>query len=238
MEEETKKKEEKKEQETWICPDCGETNTGRFCSNCGKKKPAEKPVAEVTKTEEKPAQKKGNMITQNWLLILIAFVLLTAIGLIANRNGGGTSSENQQTLIAPFGQQEQKVWTTLSSLDLCEIVAEFDMEIPDDPAEGYENVVYRAYTKQIIEVQYQNDEGTVGMAIRKGLGTSDDLSGDTTAYRKVEVLTIDGQDYTFKGDGTNISLVTWNDGTYAYCLACEVATQSQERAIELVQQIK
>lgn len=233
MAEETKKKQEK---ESWICPDCGETNTGKYCSNCGKKKP-EMPNPEQIKEEEKTAVKKGNVITKNWLVILIAFALLSLIGFVANRNSN-TSYSEKETLIAPFGQQETQVWTTLESLDLCEIVAEFDMEIPEDPAPGYENIVYRAYTKQIIEVQYQNDDGTVGMAIRKGLGTSNDLSGDSNSYRKVEVLTIDGQDYTFKGDGTNISLVTWNDGTYAYCLACEVATQSEERAIELVQQIK
>ena len=37
------KKETMAKKDTWICPKCGERNTGHFCANCG----TAKPVADV-----------------------------------------------------------------------------------------------------------------------------------------------------------------------------------------------
>jgi len=43
----------------WVCPECGKTCKGKFCANCGAKKPAEAPVYRCDKCGWEPADPKN-----------------------------------------------------------------------------------------------------------------------------------------------------------------------------------
>lgn len=56
MKEKAKEEAVKQEQKAgeWKCPNCGTMNTGRFCNECGTKKPEEEPAAEEKKDVIEP----------------------------------------------------------------------------------------------------------------------------------------------------------------------------------------
>lgn len=214
----------------WICPKCKTENEGKFCSNCACPRPIEK-------KQEKPKDNR-NFFQKNWIAIAVAFVLICVLGMVIPKIRGNSSSSSQ-ALIANFGQEPVKNWTELTSLTLCETVAEFNVEIPENITKEYDEASFNVLSKTGIQVIYKKESGEK-VAILKYLGSYDSITNlygiSTTGYQKVEVLTFGNQDYKFYGSDGKVEIVTWENEEYSYSVV--TSPMSQEEAEELVQEIK
>ena len=105
--------EQPKVEDSWVCPKCGATMTGKFCHKCGTKKPdgqvvaeakpvtAAAPAAAVSEpVEEEPKKSKKGLIiglsVGGGVLLLTGVIIGTVFGIkaLAGLNGGGTVKES------------------------------------------------------------------------------------------------------------------------------------------------
>lgn len=83
------------------------------------------------------------------------------------------------------------------------------------------------------EIQYTIDGSTV--SYRKSQG-SEDNSGVCETYEQERTETVNEQQYTLKGSGTECSLILWTDGNYSYSIYFEEAA-SKEQAETIIKEL-
>ncbi len=122
---------------------------------------------------------------------------------------------------ASMGMQIANPWRDFDSLEEAEADAGIEIELPDMYPD-FNNLIYRSIHGEMLEIIYQDAEGQEGFRIRKSRG-SEDISGDYTSYEHKKTLDIDGRSVETRGNGDEISVVTWGDlslnFSYAICVA-------------------
>ncbi|MBR3311892.1 MAG: DUF4367 domain-containing protein [Solobacterium sp.] len=181
-------------------------------------------------------KEKKSFISDNIFPILIAFAVVMGFMLISSR-GGGFLGGNQ--MIPSFGQEPVSVWTELPNEKQAEIIAGFEIELPESVCETHPNVKYLALSKTELEIQYSNNEGQIGMAVRKAGLKTKGIDFDTSgSFQKIETIDIDGVSVLFKGNDGLVEDVYWSDAEYQYAFNCKNAPVTQEEAERLVKGIK
>ena len=138
--------------------------------------------------------------------------------------------------------QEQNVdlpnpFVEVKTLEEASKIAGFALSVPET-YENYKKQVIQVIEKDMIEVIYLDEESDFeGLRIRKANGT-DDISGDYNEYKNVETIKVRDYEVTEKGDGENIFVAIWTDGTYSYAIGTDRAELNEEDVANLIQSIK
>ena len=115
-------------------------------------------------------------------------------------------------------------------------IAGFTLSVPAN-YEDYKKQTIQAIENDMIEVIYFNDTDSEGLRIRKAKGT-DDISGDYNEYKDVEIVKVGDFEIIEKGSEGNISVATWNDGTYSYAIDVAEASLTKDTIANLISNIK
>ena len=169
--------------------------------------------------------------------ILLMSVLCLAI--IACGKKEETKQETAETtnVIQKESTQIPNPFVEVKNLDEASKIAGFTLEVPET-YEDYKKQVIQAIENDMIEVIYLEEEsGYEGLRIRKAKGT-DDISGDYNEYRNVETVKVGDFEIIEKGSEGNISVATWNDGTYSYAIDVAEASLTKDTIANLVSNIK
>ena len=118
---------------------------------------------------------------------------------------------------SPFGQSQKQVWIDLENKLQAKGIAGFDLEVPEELEQTYTNVSYRAFSYQISEVTFHDDNGEDVIRIDKAKFCGKDiLTTDDNSYTNIQKVTIDGKDVKERGNGDKYSAISWVDGEYSY----------------------
>ena len=169
--------------------------------------------------------------------ILLMSVLCLAI--IACGKKEETKQETAETtnVIQKESTQIPNPFVEIKNLDEASKIAGFTLEVPET-YEDYKKQVIQAIENDMIEVIYLEEEsGYEGLRIRKAKGT-DDISGDYNEYKDVETVKVGDFEIIEKGSEGNISVATWNDGTYSYAIDVAEASLTKDTIANLVSNIK
>ncbi|MDO4847537.1 MAG: hypothetical protein Q3968_05350 [Clostridiaceae bacterium] len=113
------------------------------------------------------------------------------------------------------------------TLEDAEKAVGFDITVPSDIKQV---INYSVISGSILEIEFK------GGYLRKAKG-SEDISGDYNTYENSDTLNSGGKQYAIKGNGGKISLVTWADGGFTYCLSFENGADSND-VVKLLEGIK
>ena len=91
----------------------------------------------------------------------------------------------------------------------------YDFTVPDS-VDGCTDVAISVLeSEQLTEVQYT--AGNDRLCLRKA-PSSDDISGDYNQYAENSTVDVDGRSVTLQGNGGQVQLATWQDGSYSYSI--------------------
>lgn len=202
-------------------------------------------TAEEMKTEpagKRPENRNTNKYYQ-YLWMGAAFLAVLLIMLINFFKTGGSSTAKCQVVPqAAFGQSQAQGWTEMKGPADSKAIAGFELDVPDDPAKGYEEKVYRVFTKQIYEITYYNDADHTsdheGMRIVKGIMCGQPVYDINKTYPSQNIVTVDNKEVTEYGDGDMVSVATWTDGEYSYAVGCWNVPIDKKEMESLIPNIK
>lgn len=106
-------------------------------------------------------------------------------------------------------------WTDCATLADAAALTGYDFTVPDS-VDGCTDVAISVLeSEQLTEVQYT--AGNDRLCLRKAPG-SDDISGDYNQYAENSTVDVDGRSVTLQGNGGQVQLATWQDGSYSYSI--------------------
>ena len=171
---------------------------------------------EIMEEENEPSEKKpteGNFMKIILLLAMVFVVMYMVFGKGKNDDACIVVSQS------PFGQSQKQVWIDLENKLQAKGIAGFDLEVPEELEQTYTNVSYRAFSYQISEVTFHDDNGEDVIRIDKAKFCGKDiLTTDDNSYTNIQKVTIDGKDVrelTIKSLRSQIGLV--QQDVYLFC---------------------
>lgn len=101
---------------------------------------------------------------------------------------------------------------------LAEALAALDLQpgLPGTLPAGFEQSTVWVIDGSVLDVRYHS--GDKQMLFRAAQGTGD-VSGDYSSWEHTVIQTEGNTDYTLKGNGDTVSLVTWKQGDISYALS-------------------
>lgn len=140
---------------------------------------------------------------------------------------------------SPFGQSQQQVWTDLDSRLQAKGIAGFDLEVPEELEETYEDVSYRVFSYQISEVIFHDENGEEIIRIDKAKYCGKDiLDTDDNMYSTINKIDVDGKDVKERGNGEKYTAISWVDGEFSYGITAYKGGIDEETVRQYVSQIK
>lgn len=143
------------------------------------------------------------------------------------------SNTNQSNIVGAAAVQMPNPFVDCDTLDEANKIAGFNLVIPQTLMTQYTTQAIAAVKDDLVQINLSNKEVNK-LFIRKGAGR-EDISGDYNQYKQTKIYKIHDMSVTIKGDGSNASLATWTDGTYAYSVS--VTTDDQGIALKNLQSI-
>ena len=169
--------------------------------------------------------------------ILLMSVLCLAIVACGKKEEAKQETAETTNVTQKESTQIPNPFVEVKNLDEASKIARFTLEVPET-YEDYKQQVIQAIENDMIEVIYLEEEsGYEGLRIRKAKGT-DDISGDYNEYKDVETVKVGDFEIIEKGSEGNISVATWNDGTYSYAIDVAEASLTKDTIANLVSNIK
>lgn len=184
--------------------------------------------------ENKPST-SGNYVKLILLLAMVAVVLYMMFG------KGNSSNDDTCTVVpqSPFGQSQQQVWIDLDTKAQNLATAGFDLEVPSEITETYTKVSYRAFTKQINEVTYYEDNGDKVIRIDKADYCGNDiLEINEDSFTSINKIDVDGIEVKERGNGDLYTAISWVKGEYSYGITMYNGGITEEKVIEYVRGIE
>ena len=169
-------------------------------------------------------------------ILLMSLLCLTIVAC------GKKEEAKQETAEITNVAQEQDYgvpnpYEIVDTLDEASKIAGFNLSVPATYGD-YKKQVIQAIEDDMIEVIYYDENSEhEGLRIRKAKGT-DDISGDYNEYKDVETVKVGDFEIIEKGSEGNISVATWNDGTYSYAIDVAEASLTKDTIANLVSNIK
>ena len=169
--------------------------------------------------------------------ILLMSVLCLAIVACAKKEEAKQETAETTNVTQKESTQIPNPFVEVKNLDEASKIAGFSLEVPET-YEDYKKQVIQAIEDDMIEVIYYDENSEhEGLRIRKAKGT-DDISGDYNEYKDVETVKVGDFEIIEKGSEGNISVATWNDGTYSYAIDVAEASLTKDTIANLVSNIK
>ena len=169
--------------------------------------------------------------------ILLMSVLCLAIVACGKKEEAKQETAETTNVTQKESTQIPNPFVEVKNLDEASKIAGFTLEVPET-YEDYKKQVIQAIEDDMIEVIYYDENSEhEGLRIRKAKGT-DDISGDYNEYKDVETVKVEDFEIIEKGSEGNISVATWNDGTYSYAIDVAEASLTKDTIANLVSNIK
>ena len=169
--------------------------------------------------------------------ILLMSVLCLAIVACGKKEEAKQEIAETTNVTQKESTQIPNPFVEVKNLDEASKIAGFTLEVPET-YEDYKKQVIQAIEDDMIEVIYYDENlEHEGLRIRKAKGT-DDISGDYNEYKDVETVKVGDFEIIEKGSEGNISVATWNDGTYSYAIDVAEASLTKDTIANLVSNIK
>ena len=169
--------------------------------------------------------------------ILLMSVLCLAIVACGKKEEAKQETAETTNVTQKESTQIPNPFVEVKNLDEASKIAGFSLEVPET-YEDYKKQVIQAIEDDMIEVIYYDENSEhEGLRIRKAKGT-DDISGDYNEYKDVETVKVGDFEIIEKGSEGNISVATWNDGTYSYAIDVAEASLTKDTIVNLVSNIK
>ena len=169
--------------------------------------------------------------------ILLMSVLCLAIVACGKKEEAKQETAETTNVTQKESTQIPNPFVEVKNLDEASKIAGFSLEVPET-YEDYKKQVIQAIEDDMIEVIYYDENSEhEGLRIRKSKGT-DDISGDYNEYKDVETVKVGDFEIIEKGSEGNISVATWNDGTYSYAIDVAEASLTKDTIANLVSNIK
>ena len=169
--------------------------------------------------------------------ILLMSVLCLAIVACGKKEEAKQEIAETTNVTQKESTQIPNPFVEVKNLDEASKIAGFSLEVPET-YEDYKKQVIQAIEDDMIEVIYYDENSEhEGLRIRKAKGT-DDISGDYNEYKDVETVKVGDFEIIEKGSEGNISVATWNDGTYSYAIDVAEASLTKDTIANLVSNIK
>ena len=169
--------------------------------------------------------------------ILLMSVLCVAIVACGKKEEAKQVTADTTNVTQKESTQIPNPFVEVKNLDEASKIAGFSLEVPET-YEDYKKQVIQAIEDDMIEVIYYDENSEhEGLRIRKAKGT-DDISGDYNEYKDVETVKVGDFEIIEKGSEGNISVATWNDGTYSYAIDVAEASLTKDTIANLVSNIK
>lgn len=169
--------------------------------------------------------------------ILLMSVLCLAIVACGKKEEAKQETAETTNVTQKESTQIPNPFVEVKNLDEASKIAGFTLEVPET-YEDYKKQVIQAIEDDMIEVIYYDENSEhEGLRIRKAKGT-DDISGDYNEYKDVETVKVGDFEIIEKGSEGNISVATWNDGTYSYAIDVAEASLTKNTIANLVSNIK
>ena len=169
--------------------------------------------------------------------ILLMSVLCLAIVACGKKEEAKQETAETTNVTQKESTQIPNPFVEVKNLDEASKIAGFTLEVPET-YEDYKQQVIQAIEDDMIEVIYYDENSEhEGLRIRKAKGT-DDISGDYNEYKDVETVKVGDFEIIEKGSEGNISVATWNDGTYSYAIDVAEASLTKDTIANLVSNIK
>ena len=169
--------------------------------------------------------------------ILLMSVLCLAIVACGKKEEAKQETAETTNVTQKESTQRPNPFVEVKNLDEASKIAGFSLEVPET-YEDYKKQVIQAIEDDMIEVIYYDENSEhEGLRIRKAKGT-DDISGDYNEYKDVETVKVGDFEIIEKGSEGNISVATWNDGTYSYAIDVAEASLTKDTIANLVSNIK
>ena len=159
--------------------------------------------------------------------ILLMSVLCLAIVACGKKEEAKQETAETTNVTQKESTQIPNPFVEVKNLDEASKIAGFSLEVPET-YEDYKKQVIQAIEDDMIEVIYYDENSEhEGLRIRKAKGT-DDISGDYNEYKDVETVKVGDFEIIEKGSEGNISVATWNDGTYSYAIDVAEASLTKD----------
>ena len=169
--------------------------------------------------------------------ILLMSVLCLAIVACGKKEEAKQETAETTNVTQKESTQIPNPFVEVKNLDEASKIAGFSLKVPET-YEDYKKQVIQAIEDDMIEVIYYDENSEhEGLRIRKAKGT-DDISGDYNEYKDVETVKVGDFEIIEKGSEGNISVATWNDGTYSYAIDVAEASLTKDTIANLVSNIK
>ena len=169
--------------------------------------------------------------------ILLMSVLCLAIVACGKKEEAKQEIAETTNVTQKESTQIPNPFVEVKNLDEASKIAGFTLEVPET-YEDYKKQVIQAIEDDMIEVIYYDENSEhEGLRIRKAKGT-DDISGDYNEYKDVETVKVGDFEIIEKGSEGNISVATWNNGTYSYAIDVAEASLTKDTIANLVSNIK
>ena len=169
--------------------------------------------------------------------ILLISVLCLAIIACGKKEEAKQETTETTNVTQKESTQIPNPFVEVKTLEEASKIAGFTLEVPET-YEDYKKQVIQAIENDMIEVIYYDENSEhEGLRIRKAKGT-DDISGDYNEYKDVETVKVGDFEIIEKGSEGNISVATWNDGTYSYAIDVAEASLTKDTIANLVSNIK
>ena len=169
--------------------------------------------------------------------ILLMSVLCLAIVACGKKEEAKQETAETTNVTQKESTQIPNPFVEVKNLDEASKIAGFSLEVPET-YEDYKKQVIQAIDDDMIEVIYYDENSEhEGLRIRKAKGT-DDISGDYNEYKDVETVKVGDFEIIEKGSEGNISVATWNNGTYSYAIDVAEASLTKDTIANLVSNIK
>lgn len=183
------------------------------------------------------APKSSN--TKNFTMIVMAAAAVLIFLYMIFSGGGGVKNDADGCNVnfqSAWGQSPSAVWVDLDSYGQAKAVATFDFEYPEGPVNGGSNEKFRAYSRQVFEVAYTDDEGNEKIRFSKAYTCNEFeiYEPDEGAFRSILRNDVDGTEVKEYGDGKTVSILFFAKGDYSYTVLMENNPLSPEEAEALV----
>jgi len=138
------------------------------------------------------------------------------------------ADDNQEEMV-----QIPNPWMEYSSLEEATKAAGFEMTAPTE-MEGCSTVI-QVLNSEMIEVSFFSENDEKNIYIRKST-LNEDISGDYNEYSEQNEVQVGEVTVTEKGNDGLVSVATWSNGGYTYCI--DAAGLSPEEMAALIQQVQ